>query len=218
MENIVEFNIKEYEKQIELNTYIEDLILKYNDVQYRNNRYLKGCNMNIKIYLERMRKYESTEVDDKDQYIRLEVFKATCKKSIDILKNKIKEAEEKALYELEGLKQQIISILNDGFVNGILHESTLIIKDNFTIYNVPSAKLRFKRLEPVIYDKKELKLYLLECNLEEEYLKDGDINWEVLKNDLEICEDNTIYLKEYGLLMNHNGIKLSDPEMFIKFL
>jgi hypothetical protein len=205
-------------KQIDINTNLEILIQKNKDINYKTYKKINSYNYIIKEYDNKLKKLGNKDFEDAGLEIRSEIYKKTCENMISQYKQKIKDANENLEYHLHQLKQEIVFILNDAFIQGILAPNTIHKKDDFTIYFVPSAKLIFKQLKPVCYDKKELKLFLMECDLIDEYFVNENVDLVKITKDLEICEDGILLLKDYGLIMNGHGFKLSDPELIIKFL
>jgi hypothetical protein len=206
---------KSIENQIDLNLELELLIYQFKDFERREKRNIGFLNNTINMYQRKIDKSSSLETTSNILENRKNIYIETCKKMIESIKSQIKIKEELINNAYENLKNNIWSKLQDNFYGGNIDNETIIEKDFYYLYLLPSAKLIFEKQLVKIEDEKELKSFLYSNNLFE-YYNNEDIDIEKLENDMEISDDGSIIHTDTGLLVD--GISLTDCNLQIKFL
>lgn len=206
---------KSIENQIDLNLELELLIYQFKDFERREKRNIGFLNNTINMYQRKIDKSSSLETTSNILENRKNIYIETCKKMIENIQSQIINKEELINNAYENLKNNIWSKLQDNFYSGSIDNETIIEKDSYYLYLLPSAKLIFEKQLVKIEDEKELKSFLYSNNLFE-YYNNEDIDIEKLENDMEISDDGSIIHTDTGLLVD--GISLTDCNLQIKFL
>lgn len=203
-------------EQIALNVTIEEMILDYKSELYKLKNKKKLYDYRIKKYEKNIKKFISYGSNTGNELIevRATLYLRTCEEMIKKHERYINEIAEEVKEKEEFLKYEIWSLLFETITNKVVNEKTILSKNNFLVYSLPSAKVFFKKQEIIINEEERLYKFLLKNQLEKDYLDiNNKILFNILKEDLYICEDGSISNQD-GLLFD--GVSLSSPEIQIK--
>ena len=203
-------------EQIALNVTIEEMILDYKNELYKLKNKKKLYDYRIKKYTNNIKKFNnySNNTGNEIIEIRATLYLRTCAEMIKKHERYINEIAEEVKEKEEFLKYEIWTLLFETITNKIVNEKTILSKNNFLVYSLPSAKVFFKKQEIIISDEEMLYNFLIKNNLEKDYIDTNKkILVNLLKENLYICEDGSISDQD-GLLFD--GVSLSSPEIQIK--
>lgn len=200
-------------KQIELNIELETLIQNLKDSEFKLSKKLNAFNYKIGNYKKKIKKAEKLKSDTLS--IRANIYIDTCNSMIEYYSNCINEAKEMFKAEYEYTRQQIWESLNSAIINNYVEPETLIENDKCIVYSIPSAKLVFQKQFIKVSNEKELKSFLVGNNLDYINSEDFSVDFESLKNELTICEDNTIIYEKDGLIVD--GVSLTEHDLSIVY-
>jgi len=199
-------------EQIALNVTIEEMLLEYKSELFKFNNKKKIFDYRIKKYddnIRKFQKYSNTNVG-----LRADLYLTTCEEMIKKSKNYINDIAEEVKSKEEFLKHEIWKLLFETLVNNVIHKDTIVNKNNWLVYSLPSAKIYFKKQIIIIDDEEELYNFLVENKIEKKYLDiDQNVLIEILRKDLYLCDDGSISNSD-GLIFK--GLSLSAPDIKIK--
>lgn len=203
--------LKVSNEQISLNLYLENLIDSYKSIIKKKNYKINYNKQRISKYHKKIIKAESFKIENEE--LRQLTYIETCKELINYCSNLIETEEKLKEDELMFLKSSICSALNDNICNEFISEEFFIIKDEYTIYNIPSAKLQFKS-EIIIENEKLFKSYLFSNNFD--YYNGEEIDFNSFLNDFNLfaANDMTI-ITESGEIISGLILKYDLDIIFI---
>jgi len=202
-------------EQIALNVTIEEMILDYKSELYKFKKKKNIYDYRIKMYNNNIRKFTKySNSSNAVMEIRASLYLRTCEEMIKQNERYINEIAEEGRDKEEFLKHEIWALLFETITNKVINENTILSKNGYLIYSLPSAKIYFKKQEIIISDEERLYNFLIRNKLEKDYIDTNKkILFNLLKDHLYICEDGSIS-NEDGLLFD--GVSLSNPEIQIK--
>lgn len=202
-------------EQIGLNVTIEEMILDYKAELFKLKKRKNIYDYRIKNYNNNIRKFTSYSNNaNQVMEIRANLYLRTCEEMIKKNERYVNEIAEEVKDKEEFLKYEIWTLLFETITNKVINENTILFKNGWLVYSIPSAKIYFKKQEIIISDEEMLYKFLLKNQLEKDYLDTNNkILFNILKEDLYICEDGSISNQD-GLLFD--GVSLSSPEIQIK--
>ena len=202
-------------EQIALNVTIEEMILDYKSELYKFKKRKNLYDYRIKMYNNNIRKFTKySNSNNAVMEIRASLYLRTCEEMIKQNERYINEIAEEGRDKEEFLKHEIWALLFETITNKVINENTILSKNGYLIYSLPSAKIYFKKQEIIISDEERLYNFLIRNKLEKDYIDTNKkILFNLLKDHLYICEDGSIS-NEDGLLFD--GVSLSNPEIQIK--
>lgn len=202
-------------EQIALNVTIEEMILDYKSELYKFKKRKNLYDYRIKMYNNNIRKFTKySNSNNAVMEIRANLYLRTCEEMIKQNERYINEIAEECKDKEEFLKHEIWALLFETITNKVINENTILSKNGYLIYSLPSAKIYFKKQEIIISDEERLYNFLIRNKLEKDYIDTNKkILFNLLKDHLYICEDGSIN-NDDGLLFD--GVCLSSPEIQIK--
>ena len=202
-------------EQIALNVTIEEMILDYKSELYKFKKRKNLYDYRIKMYNNNIRKFTKySNSNNAVMEIRANLYLRTCEEMIKQNERYINEIAEEGRDKEEFLKHEIWALLFETITNKVINENTILSKNGYLIYSLPSAKIYFKKQEIIISDEERLYNFLIRNKLEKDYIDTNKkILFNLLKDHLYICEDGSIS-NDDGLLFD--GVCLSNPEIQIK--
>ena len=202
-------------EQIALNVTIEEMILDYKSELYKFKKKKNIYDYRIKMYNNNIRKFTKySNSSNAVMEIRASLYLRTCEEMIKQNERYINEIAEEGRDKEEFLKHEIWALLFETITNKVINENTILSKNGYLIYSLPSAKIYFKKQEIIISDEERLYNFLIRNKLEKDYIDTNKkILFNLLKDHLYICEDGSIS-NDDGLLFD--GVCLSSPEIQIK--
>ncbi|WP_428025037.1 hypothetical protein [Arcobacter sp.] len=202
-------------EQIALNVTIEEMILDYKSELYKFKKRKNLYDYRIKMYNNNIRKFTKySNSNNAVMEIRANLYLRTCEEMIKQNERYINEIAEEGKDKEEFLKHEIWALLFETITNKVINENTILSKNGYLIYSLPSAKIYFKKQEIIISDEERLYNFLIRNKLEKDYIDTNKkILFNLLKDHLYICEDGSIS-NDDGLLFD--GVCLSSPEIQIK--
>ena len=202
-------------EQIALNVTIEEMILDYKSELYKFKKRKNLYDYRIKMYNNNIRKFTKySNSNNAVMEIRANLYLRTCEEMIKQNERYINEIAEEGRDKEEFLKHEIWALLFETITNKVINENTILSKNGYLIYSLPSAKIYFKKQEIIISDEERLYNFLIRNKLEKNYIDTNKkILFNLLKDHLYICEDGSIS-NDDGLLFD--GVCLSSPEIQIK--
>lgn len=202
-------------EQIALNVTIEEMILDYKSELYKFKKRKNLYDYRIKMYNNNIRKFTKySNSNNAVMEIRANLYLRTCEEMIKQNERYINEIAEEGKAKEEFLKHEIWALLFETITNKVINENTILSKNGYLIYSLPSAKIYFKKQEIIISDEERLYNFLIRNKLEKDYIDTNKkILFNLLKDHLYICEDGSIS-NDDGLLFD--GVCLSSPEIQIK--
>jgi hypothetical protein len=202
-------------EQIALNVTIEEMILDYKSELYKFKKRKNLYDYRIKMYNNNIRKFTKySNSNNAVMEIRANLYLRTCEEMIKQNERYINEIAEEGKDKEEFLKHEIWALLFETITNKVINENTILSKNGYLIYSLPSAKIYFKKQEIIISDEERLYNFLIRNKLEKNYIDTNKkILFNLLKDHLYICEDGSIS-NDDGLLFD--GVCLSSPEIQIK--
>ena len=202
-------------EQIALNVTIEEMILDYKSELYKFKKRKNLYDYRIKMYNNNIRKFTKySNSNNAVMEIRANLYLRTCEEMIKQNERYINEIAEEGKDKEEFLKHEIWALLFETITNKVINENTILSKNGYLIYSLPSAKIYFKKQEIIISDEERLYNFLIRNKLEKDYIDTNKkILFNLLKDHLYICEDGSIS-NDDGLLFD--GVCLSNPEIQIK--
>jgi hypothetical protein len=202
-------------EQIALNVTIEEMILDYKSELYKFKKRKNLYDYRIKMYNNNIRKFTKySNSNNAVMEIRANLYLRTCEEMIKQNERYINEIAEEGRDKEEFLKHEIWALLFETITNKVINENTILSKNGYLIYSLPSAKIYFKKQEIIISDEERLYNFLIRNKLEKDYIDTNKkILFNLLKDHLYICEDESIS-NDDGLLFD--GVCLSSPEIQIK--
>lgn len=202
-------------EQIALNVTIEEMILDYKSELYKFKKRKNLYDYRIKMYNNNIRKFTKySNSNNAVMEVRANLYLRTCEEMIKQNERYINEIAEEGKDKEEFLKHEIWALLFETITNKVINENTILSKNGYLIYSLPSAKIYFKKQEIIISDEERLYNFLIRNKLEKNYIDTNKkILFNLLKDHLYICEDGSIS-NDDGLLFD--GVCLSSPEIQIK--
>jgi hypothetical protein len=202
-------------EQIALNVTIEEMILDYKSELYKFKKRKNLYDYRIKMYNNNIRKFTKySNSNNAVMEVRANLYLRTCEEMIKQNERYINEIAEEGKDKEEFLKHEIWALLFETITNKVINENTILSKNGYLIYSLPSAKIYFKKQEIIISDEERLYNFLIRNKLEKDYIDTNKkILFNLLKDHLYICEDGSIS-NDDGLLFD--GVCLSNPEIQIK--
>jgi hypothetical protein len=201
-------------EQINLNVALEEMILDYKSELFKTGKKKNIYDYRVKLYKNNINKFEKykTNSKSKELEIRAELYLKTCEQMIEKSSNHLNEIINEIREKEEFLKYEIWNLLFEAITNGFINDNTILKKNNYLIYTLPSAKIYFKKIEIIIEDEEELYNFLSkDIDLKKDYIdKNNKILFDLLKNNLSISEDGTISDMN-GVIFS--GLSTSDPEV-----
>lgn len=200
-------------EQVNLNVILEEMILDYKTELFKTGKKKNMYDYRIKLYNHNINKFEKykTNSKSKELEIRAELYLETCKQMIEKSSNHLNEIINEIREKEEFLKYEIWNLLFEAIINGFINDNTILKKDNYLIYTLPSAKIYFKKIEIIIEDEEELYNFLSkDIDLKKDYIKNNKILFDLLKKNLLISEDGTISDMN-GVIFS--GLSTSDPDV-----
>lgn len=198
--------------QIMLNVTIEEMLLDYKSALFKLNKKKSLYDYRLKLYKDNIKKFEKYSHSNIE--LRANLYLRTCEEMIKKNENYINEIGQEAKEKEDFLKHEIWNLLFETITNNVINEKTILNKNDWLIYSLPSAKIYFKKQEIIIEDEEELYNFLVENKIGKKYLDiDQNILIDILRKDLYICDDESISNND-GLIFQ--GLSLSDPEIQIQ--
>lgn len=203
--------LKVSKEQLSLNIYLENLIENYKEKERKHNYKINHNKQRISKYHKKIKKAESFNIKTKE--LRQETYIETCKQMIDYCSNLIDVEENLKSDDFEFLKTSIVAALNDNICNQFINVEFFISKDDYFVYNIPSARFQFKN-EVMIYNEKLFKSYLFSNNLD---YYDGDkIDFDSFSNDFDLVATNDLtIIDDSGQIINGLILKYDIDIIFI---
>lgn len=203
-------------KQVQLNIKLEEILKAYEKEAYKTKQRVKAFNANIYSYKKKIDKYSKLRDDNN---INKVLYFRTCENMINVYNDNSKRLNSELDSFLADTKEQISMLLHSSYLNGDIIEASIIEKDGFNIYYLPTAKIKFTILKPTIKSDEILFEFLLKNDLMEEYTDGGNILKEKFLNDISIDESGGLFNNKYGLILrlHETGVCISTPEIYIIF-